>query len=180
MVPGVKLLFALCLLLSACSGNSPPLPTSGTSSLSGAQPTRDFAAQVNPFVGTQSGAKNFGTGGGAGNTYPGAVVPFGMLQFSPDTVPSTDNGPGGYSYEDTKIGGFSLTRLSGAGCAILGDIPVMQVQSVTLNGQPLSRAWLRFSDIASGATLHYRLGDAASDWAQAAADTPPSYPVTTP
>ena len=37
------------------------------------------AELVNPFMGTEAGAEDFGTGGGAGNTYPGASAPFGML-----------------------------------------------------------------------------------------------------
>lgn len=79
---------------------------------------------MNPFVGTESGAHNFGTGGGAGNTFPGAVVPFGMVQFSPDTWPGRDNFAGGYSYGDHRIKGFGLTHFSGAGCGILQDLPL--------------------------------------------------------
>ncbi|TQL57184.1 putative alpha-1,2-mannosidase [Rarobacter faecitabidus] len=79
----------------------------------------DPAAVVNPFVGTSN----------AGNTYPGAVAPFGMLAWSPDNV-NTSNGtmrtatPSGYSYDSNRTRGFSLTHVSGAGCAGLsGDIP---------------------------------------------------------
>src|SRR5262245_28491555 len=70
--------------------------------------TPDLASYVNPFNGTRAGASNFGTGGGAGNTFPGPVVPFGMIQFGPDTSPSILNVGGGYSYDDMKIRGFSL------------------------------------------------------------------------
>ena len=42
---------------------------------------------VNPFSGTRAGATDFGTGGGAGNTFPGPVAPFGMIQLGPDTWP---------------------------------------------------------------------------------------------
>jgi predicted alpha-1,2-mannosidase len=80
---------------------------------------------VNPFVGTQSGAEDFGTGGGAGNTFPGAVVPFGMVQFSPDTWPGRDNFAGGYSYGERRIKGFGLTHFSGAGCGSLQDVPML-------------------------------------------------------
>jgi predicted alpha-1,2-mannosidase len=69
---------------------------------------------VDPFV---------GTGGDNGNTFPGAVLPSGMVQFSP--VSATTASPGGYSYDDSTIRGFALTRLSGAGCANLGDLPIM-------------------------------------------------------
>lgn len=80
---------------------------------------------VNPFMGTEASAPDFGTGGGAGNTYPGATAPFGMLNWSPDTDPSTLNFPGGYTYTDSRIKGFSLTHISGAGCAAYQDFPVI-------------------------------------------------------
>src|SRR5919202_3275885 len=68
---------------------------------------------VNPFVGTDGG-----------NTFPGAAVPFGMVQWSPDTL----NGSiGGYAYRDLTIKGFSLTHLSGTGCSIYQDIPFLPV-----------------------------------------------------
>ncbi|MER6355979.1 GH92 family glycosyl hydrolase [Streptomyces sp. NPDC001634] len=65
---------------------------------------------VNPFIGTQN----------EGNTYPGAAVPFGMVQLSPDTGHRT-----GYDYTQNRIRGFSLVHLSGVGCAIGGDLPVL-------------------------------------------------------
>jgi predicted alpha-1,2-mannosidase len=80
---------------------------------------KDPASYVDPFVGTGSG----GTVVGQVDTFPGADVPFGMLQWSPDT-PSRPAG-GGYNYADKDITGFSLTHLSGPGCAIAGDIPVL-------------------------------------------------------
>jgi predicted alpha-1,2-mannosidase len=83
------------------------------------------SASVDTRIGTQEGAPDFGTGGGAGATYPGAVAPFGMVQLSPDTAPGIDNPAGGYSYVDHQIKGFSLTHLSGAGCAGLGDVPLL-------------------------------------------------------
>jgi predicted alpha-1,2-mannosidase len=94
-----------------------------TAALAAGDPT----TAVDAFEGTQSGARNYGTGGGAGNTFPGATVPFGMVQFSPETVPSIDNFASGYSYEDTRIRGFSLNHVSGGGCAELRDIPVIPV-----------------------------------------------------
>src|SRR5256886_11853927 len=72
----------------------------------------DLAAYVNPFNGTRAGAPNFGTGGGAGNTFPGPGVPFGMIQWGPDTSPSSDNAGGGYAYDDSQIRGVSLRRRS--------------------------------------------------------------------
>lgn len=73
---------------------------------------------VNPFVGTG------GSGWLAGDTFPGADRPFGMLQWSPDT-PS--NIPGGYRYADNVIKGFSLDHFSGRGITYLEDIPLMPV-----------------------------------------------------
>ncbi|GAA3542076.1 GH92 family glycosyl hydrolase [Amycolatopsis ultiminotia] len=80
----------------------------------------DLAKWVNPYVGTRPGGEDHGTGGGAGNTFPGAVVPFGMVQWSPDTQKSQ---PGGYYYDDDTLTGFSLTHLSGAGCTTYQDLP---------------------------------------------------------
>ncbi|TCO57295.1 GH92 family glycosyl hydrolase [Actinocrispum wychmicini] len=88
-----------------------------------AQSTVDDLAQfVNPYVGTRPGGPDQGTGGGAGNTFPGADVPFGMVQWSPDTVTPQH---GGYFYDDNRLRGFSLTHLSGAGCSTYEDIPFM-------------------------------------------------------
>ncbi|HET8910855.1 MAG TPA: alpha-mannosidase, partial [Ktedonobacteraceae bacterium] len=86
----------------------------------------DFARYVDPFTGTstQPGAPY-----GGGDTFPGADVPFGMVQWSPDT--SIYNS-GGYYYPDNKIKGFSLTHLNGAGCSTYSDIPFMPyIGSVT-------------------------------------------------
>ena len=80
----------------------------------------DPAALVNPFVGTGSNS-NFS----AGNTFPGADVPHGMLQWSPDT--SSRPAGGGYNYADSTITGFSLTHVDGPGCAAAGDVPILPV-----------------------------------------------------
>ncbi|HEV7562116.1 MAG TPA: GH92 family glycosyl hydrolase [Solirubrobacterales bacterium] len=79
-----------------------------------------FASRVDPFAGTSGGPGTFGRG----NNFPGASVPFGMVQWSPDTTPS-DKNLGGYSYRDNHLKGFSLTHLSGAGCRLYGDFPFM-------------------------------------------------------
>ncbi|HET9172556.1 MAG TPA: lectin [Actinospica sp.] len=71
------------------------------------------ASYVNPFIGTTNAADDF----------PGADVPFGMVQWSPDT-PSRPDG-GGYEYTDSSITGFSLTHMSGPGCPAEGDVPVL-------------------------------------------------------
>ena len=75
----------------------------------------DYAALVNPFIGT----------GGHGHTYPGASMPFGMMQLSPDTRLEGWDGCGGYHYSDSLMYGFSHTHLSGTGIADYCDILVM-------------------------------------------------------
>ncbi|MGH3155262.1 MAG: hypothetical protein ACRDNF_01600, partial [Streptosporangiaceae bacterium] len=77
------------------------------------------ASLVNPMIGTGSGGATVGQI----DTFPGAAAPFGMLTFSPDT-PSRPDG-GGYNYADSSILGFSLTHLSGPGCAASGDFPIL-------------------------------------------------------
>ncbi|WP_165845325.1 GH92 family glycosyl hydrolase [Streptacidiphilus pinicola] len=93
----------------------------------------DPAALVDPMVGTGSG----GTVVGQVDTFPGADLPFGMVQWSPDT-PSRPDG-GGYNVADSQITGFSLTHLSGPGCAIAGDFPILPLTGA-LPGNPDSAA----------------------------------------
>jgi predicted alpha-1,2-mannosidase len=80
----------------------------------------DLAAHVRPFAGTRPGPGTFG----GGHNFPGATVPFGMVQWGPDTTPSAPHS-GGYDHRDNHISGFSLTHLSGAGCALYGDFPFL-------------------------------------------------------
>ncbi|HJQ44206.1 MAG TPA: GH92 family glycosyl hydrolase, partial [Jatrophihabitantaceae bacterium] len=72
---------------------------------------------------------------GGGNTFPGAVVPFGMTQWSPDTSPNRSAG-GGYNYGDTKIEGYSLTHVSGPGCGAGEDIPMLPMTGALPSGDP--------------------------------------------
>ena len=65
---------------------------------------------VNPFIGTAAD----------GNTFPGASVPLGMMQWGPDT-----RADGWYHHADKTIRGFSLTHISGAGCPIYADVPIL-------------------------------------------------------
>ena len=67
---------------------------------------------VDPFIGT----------GGHGHTFPGATVPFGMVQLSPDTRLEGWDGCSGYHDSDTLLFGFSHTHLSGTGVSDYGDI----------------------------------------------------------
>lgn len=77
----------------------------------------DHTRHVNLFIGTA----------GHGHTHPAAVVPHGMIQPGPDTRRKGWDACSGYHYTDTLINGFAHTRLSGTGCADLGDFLVMPV-----------------------------------------------------
>ncbi|WP_047548246.1 GH92 family glycosyl hydrolase [Psychroserpens sp. Hel_I_66] len=78
---------------------------------------------VNPFIGT----------GGHGHTYPGATMPFGMMQLSPDTRLDGWDGCSGYHYSDEYIYGFSHTHLSGTGVSDYGDILLMPTNNINFN-----------------------------------------------
>jgi predicted alpha-1,2-mannosidase len=82
---------------------------------------KNYTQFVNPFIGT----------GGHGHTYPGAVLPHGMVQLSPDTRLEGWDGCSGYHYSDDYIYGFTHTHLSGTGCSDYGDILLMP-----MNGSP--------------------------------------------
>lgn len=91
-------LLALGLLVQACTPASSP------------------ADYVNPFVGTDFN----------GHTFPGATLPFGMVQLSPDTrIDGSWEGCSGYHYSDSVLYGFSHTHLSGTGVSDYGDILLM-------------------------------------------------------
>lgn len=69
--------------------------------------------------------------GGHGHTYPGATVPFGMVQLSPDTrIDGSWDGCSGYHYDDKIIYGFSHTHLNGTGCSDYGDIMLMPTMGI--------------------------------------------------
>lgn len=78
---------------------------------------------VDPFIGTA----------GTGHTFPGACVPFGMVQLSPDTKTTGWEHCSGYHSDDSTIQGFSHTHLSGTGCGDLGDILFMPSQRENWN-----------------------------------------------
>ncbi len=78
--------------------------------------SQNYSQYVNPFIGT----------GGHGHTFPGAIVPFGMVQLSPDTrIDGSWDGCSGYHYSDSVIYGFSHTHLNGTGVSDYGDIMLM-------------------------------------------------------
>jgi predicted alpha-1,2-mannosidase len=89
----------------------------------GRQQADNPANRVDPFIGTDHG----------GNTFPGAVMPFGMLAWSPETTRGHANhpaAPGGYAVDATRLHGFSLTHLSGTGCrGASGDVPILPLSN---------------------------------------------------
>src|SRR5215213_4252821 len=102
----------------------------GRSSDQRATPRRaNLTRYVNPFIGTaNSPLPDYLGGNSSGNTFPGATLPFGMIQWSPDTEKGFGKDErGSYLYADTSIRGFSLTHLSGPGCPVFGDVPVVPV-----------------------------------------------------
>ena len=108
----------------------------GCSSHASSSSYQDYASYVNPFIGT----------GGHGHTYPGAVVPNGMIQPSPDTRLDGWDACSGYYYADSTINGFSHTHLSGTGCCDYGDVLLMptvgkqEYQSLGSESQKLAYA----------------------------------------
>ena len=119
------------------------------------------ASYVNPFIGTNE----------MGHTYPGATVPFGMVQLSPETdtiqysigkgyIKEVYRYCAGYQYSDKTIVGFSHTHLSGTGHSDLGDFLIMPTTgNVQLNpgtaDNPESGYRSRFSHETEKATAGY-------------------------
>jgi len=141
-----------------------PVPFSGLF----AQPSDSLTRYVNPFIGTQE----------MGHTFPGAVVPFGFVQLSPDTdtIPFSVDGKyhpdvyrycAGYQYDDPTIVGFSHTHFSGTGHSDLGDLLIMPtVGKIQLNpgtsGDPASgyrSAYRKESESASPGYYRVHLDD---------------------
>ncbi|WP_194849936.1 GH92 family glycosyl hydrolase [Nonlabens antarcticus] len=111
----LALIFLAFLTLYSCDTNNEPVAE--------AKAAKPLTEYVNPFVGT----------GGHGHTYPGATMPFGMMQLSPDTRLDGWDGASGYHYSDNSIYGFSHTHLSGTGVSDYGDILLMPTRKPILN-----------------------------------------------
>src|SRR5579871_1374369 len=101
-------------LLSFGGSNQPHSPARSAAS-SKSSVSDDLTKFVKIAIGT----------GGHGHTYPGATVPFGMVQLSPDTYNEGWDWCSGYHVSDASIMGFSHTHLSGTGAADLLDFLVM-------------------------------------------------------
>src|SRR6201984_480105 len=91
-----------------CLGASLPFPREASSG-------EDLTKHVKLKIGT----------GGHGHNYPGASVPFGMVQLSPDTYNDGWDWCSGYHYSDSSIMGFSHTHLSGTGASDMLDFLLM-------------------------------------------------------
>lgn len=101
--------------------------------LAAAAAAGEYTRYVNPFIGTGAVENSL-----SGNCYPGATMPFGMVQLSPDTQEAPDwDKASGYDYNDKNICGFSHTRLSGTGASDLIDILLMPATG--------GRVWSAFS-----------------------------------
>jgi len=111
-----RLSISLCviLVLLSCQEKTDNSP---------AKKDKNLISYVNPFIGT----------GGHGHTYPGATLPFAMMQLSPDTRLDGWDGCSGYHYSDSYIYGFSHTHLSGTGVSDYGDILLMPTNEVIFN-----------------------------------------------
>jgi len=113
-------LLAATLVAVACSESGTAVTPREAAPVS--RETSGLAAWVDPFLGTGNSASPDPVGNGAGgSTFPGPTVPFGMVQFSPDTPHAA---PPGYFYADDTIAAFSLTHLNGAGCPAQRDFPL--------------------------------------------------------
>lgn len=88
---------------------------------------KDFTQYVNPFIGSASQAKSL-----SGSVFPGACLPFGLVQLSPDNYDSPEDPASAYDYNEKTIVGFSHTHMNGTG---VGDLYDVLVQPVT--GTPL-------------------------------------------
>ncbi|WP_250435281.1 GH92 family glycosyl hydrolase [Hanstruepera flava] len=110
----ISFFFIFVLLASSCQQEKTIEP---------AEKDGKLISFVNPFIGT----------GGHGHTYPGATMPFGMMQLSPDTRLDGWDGCSGYHYSDNYIYGFSHTHLSGTGVSDYGDILLMPTNEINFH-----------------------------------------------
>ena len=109
------------LALAATSCSTTPKCTRCNAAKTG-YPMQNLVQYAKPLYGTGTYAA---VPAGDNNLFPGAVAPFGMIQWSPDTGAGTS--PGGYKYHNTDISGFSLDHVSGAGCPDGGNFSFMPI-----------------------------------------------------
>jgi predicted alpha-1,2-mannosidase len=94
--------------------------------ITNARAVEDFTQFVNPFIGTA----------GNGHTFPGACLPFGMIQAGPETGNYSWDYCAGYQHGDTITNGFSQTRLNGTGCKDLSDVLILP-----FTGEPVRKQY---------------------------------------
>jgi predicted alpha-1,2-mannosidase len=110
---------------------------------------QDVTKYVNPFIGT----------GGHGHTFPGASMPFGMVQLSPDTRLTGWDGCGGYHYSDSILYGFSHTHLSGTGVPDYCDVLIIPtVGDVKFKNSEYSSSFSHYNESASPGYYSVLLG----------------------
>lgn len=150
----VLLVLASCLAPIGIGAALPTAPAAAATPVVGSP-----ASLVNVFAGTGAGPVAPGTIG----EFPAADLPFGMIQWGPDTSPDRANGSG-YSYGDHQISGLSLTHMSGTGCASYGDVPILPVAGPIGSDPGATTAPFRHQD-ESGSPGRYQvaLGSPAVD-----------------
>lgn len=116
--------------------------------------TQKLTHYVNPFVGT----------GAHGHTFPGATLPFGMVQLSPDTrIDHSWDGCSGYHYSDSTIYGFSHTHLSGTGVSDYGDIMLMPgITPLSFDNKEYSAGFKHSNETASPGYYSVKLNNGIS------------------
>jgi len=112
---------------------------------------QNYQQYVNPMIGT----------GGHGHTFPGATVPFGMVQLSPDTrIDGSWDGCSGYHFDDSIVYGFSHTHLNGTGVSDFGDIMLMPTMGTpSLDNKDYSSKFSHKSEKASAGFYSVKLDD---------------------
>ena len=112
----------------------------------GRAPQHGKASLVDPLIGSRN----------EGNTFPGATVPFGMVQMSPDTGKNT-----GYAHDDKRIRGFSPVHLSGVGCRMGGDLPVLPTTGdvTETDNAEYASTFSHAQESASPGSYQVRMGD---------------------
>ncbi|MGH3415248.1 MAG: GH92 family glycosyl hydrolase [Actinocrinis sp.] len=131
--------------VSSCAGMKLAVkaPAASTDSTLAKSPTGNPAQLVDTRTWTSGG----------GNTFPGAIAPFGEVQWSPDTMPNRNAG-GGYNYGDSALTGYSLTHVSGPGCGAAEDVPILPMTGALPSGDP-SNATTSFTNTGEVAQAGY-------------------------
>ena len=124
---------AQCARAARTAGSSTARPSCRRSSVRAPPATTPKVAAPIDNLAALVDTRTWTTGGG--NTFPGAIAPWGEVQWSPDTMPNRSAG-GGYSYGDTSTTGYSLTHVSGPGCGAGGDIPMLPMTGALPSGNP--------------------------------------------